>query len=662
MNAHASRMVFSLNSFAAAVLALFIALGLGLVNPYWAAMTVYIVSQPQAGSVRSKALYRVIGTAVGAAVAVGAVPLLVDAPELLSLTLAVWVGLCLAISLLDRTPRAYVFMLSGYTAALIGFPSVSAPGTVFTTAVARVEEICLGITCATLIHSVVLPRGIAGTLEARIDGFLHDAQAWVLDALTGVHDPHNRDVHKLAGDITELHILATHLPFDTSHYHDRSREVGKLAERMAMLLPLAQSVGDRLDALRQAGGVLSPASDRLIADVRAWVVAADTASLDLAASLSRRARGLEPVLGEMPSDDELLRASFHARLAEMIEAWRDCAVLARHLRDGGTAPAPLRAVLADERARRLHRDYGMAVWSGLTASLAILLLCGFWIATSWPDGGTAVMMASIFASFFAGMDDPSREINKVAIWWSYATVVTGIYVFGIVPQVHDFSTLMLVLAPTFLVIGYFMAIPRWTMRMVPLAMGINGTLGIQEGFSPSFAGFMNSSLASIAGVLTASLVTRLVRSVGADFSARRIVRLAERDLASQTRTEPPLAVPAWTGLMVDRVGLLGARVAVRGDPHDLVAQTLRTMRVGLNLLTLRRVGPPRADAPAVGRLLDALRRYWRGRDEGDLQVRIAEAIREVAATPPTPARREALLALTGLGRTLVSAVARTEPA
>jgi hypothetical protein len=259
--------------------------------------------------------------------------------------------------------------------------------------------------------------------------------------------------------------------------------------------------------------VLSPASDRLIADVRAWVVAADTASLDLAARFPG-ARGLEPVLGEMPSDDELLRASFHARLAEMIEAWRDCVVLARHLRDGGTAPAPLRAVLADERAPAAPRlRHGGVVGShrefGDPAALRVL---DRYELARWRYRGDDGVD---FASFFAGMDDPRARSTRWRSGGADATVVTGIYLFGIVPQVHDFSTLMLVLAPTFLVIGYFMAIPRWTMRMVPLAMGINGTLGIQEGFSPSFAGFMNSSLASIVGVLTASLVTRLVRSVGA---------------------------------------------------------------------------------------------------------------------------------------------------
>ena len=43
-------------------------------------------------------------------------------------------------------------MLGGYTAALIGFPAVGDPGAIFDTAVARAEEITLGILCASLVH------------------------------------------------------------------------------------------------------------------------------------------------------------------------------------------------------------------------------------------------------------------------------------------------------------------------------------------------------------------------------------------------------------------------------------------------------------------------------------------------------------------------------
>ena len=84
---------------------------------------------------------------------------LVNAPELLSLAVGLWVGGCLFISLLDRTPRSYAFMLAGYTVGLIVFPGVANPEAIFDTGLARVEEIILGIVCATVIHSVILPRG-----------------------------------------------------------------------------------------------------------------------------------------------------------------------------------------------------------------------------------------------------------------------------------------------------------------------------------------------------------------------------------------------------------------------------------------------------------------------------------------------------------------------
>src|SRR6188768_717790 len=95
--------IFSVKTFIAAMAALLIGFAADLPRPYWALATVYITSQPLAGATRSKALYRVIGTLVGAAASIVFVPALVNSPELLSLTIAAWVGLCLYVSLLDRT-------------------------------------------------------------------------------------------------------------------------------------------------------------------------------------------------------------------------------------------------------------------------------------------------------------------------------------------------------------------------------------------------------------------------------------------------------------------------------------------------------------------------------------------------------------------------------
>ena len=155
--------------FAAAMLALYVGFNIGLPRPYWAMSTALIVSHPLSGAVRSKAIYRLFGTLLGAAVAIFLVPPLVDSPVLLSLAVSMWIGACLFVSLLDRTPRSYLMMLAGYTAAIIAFPSVNSPGNIFDIAVARCEEISIGIVCATVVHSLIFPRPVGATLLARLD-------------------------------------------------------------------------------------------------------------------------------------------------------------------------------------------------------------------------------------------------------------------------------------------------------------------------------------------------------------------------------------------------------------------------------------------------------------------------------------------------------------
>lgn len=230
--------LFSLKCFAAAMLALFVALSIGLERPYWAFLTSYIVAQPMAGAVVSKGLFRVVGTMVGGAFAVAIVPPLVNAPELLSLAMASWLALCVFVSLLDRTPRAYMFVLAGYTACLIVFPSVDAPDTIFTVASLRVQEIMIGIASASLVHSVIFPGSVSDVLLARVRAMLADAERWSHDAIAvdpveGLEDERRR----LAHDVSELHQLSIHLPFDTSRLAPRVRTVRALQDELAQLLP-----------------------------------------------------------------------------------------------------------------------------------------------------------------------------------------------------------------------------------------------------------------------------------------------------------------------------------------------------------------------------------------------------------------------------------------
>jgi len=184
--ADAEAMVFSAKSFLAATIAYYIALRIGLPKPYWAIVTVYIVSQTTSGPSFSRGVYRLAGTIVGAAATVLIISTFVGEPVVCGAVLSGWIGLCLFLSLLDRTPRAYAYVLAGYTASLIGFPGVADPAAIFDTASLRVQEIGLGVICAVLVHRFILPRPITGQFIGKLSATLKDARRLVVDAMDGV--------------------------------------------------------------------------------------------------------------------------------------------------------------------------------------------------------------------------------------------------------------------------------------------------------------------------------------------------------------------------------------------------------------------------------------------------------------------------------------------
>ncbi|WP_279360211.1 FUSC family protein [Methylobacterium indicum] len=653
--------LFALKIAGAALLALGLALWLDLPRPYWAMATVYITMQPLSGATRSKAVYRVVGTVAGVSMAVVLVPPLVGAPEMLTLALALWTAGCLYLSLLDRSPRAYLFMLAGYTAALIGFPAVTAPDTIFETAVSRAEEITLGILCAALVAGLVLPESVGPVLAARVGTWLGETGRWTADVLSGaIEAPAIRARRlRLAAEAAEIDALATHLAYDASAQSRAVPLVQLLRGRMLMLLPVLSSLADRIAALRDLAG-LDPALRTLLADVAAWSEAGAPAA-EADALLARIATADESDLSSARPGfwTALVRASLLDRLRELVAIGRDCRALQDGIARGERAPRRPLAFAGEfgGRAPR-HRDHGMALRSALGVFLAILACVTAWIATAWPDGATAAMMGAVLCCLFATQDDPAPAILGFATWTAVAAAAIGVLLFGILPQVHDFATLVLVLAPPLVLCGLLMTIPR-TMP-VGLALGVNGNalLAIQDRYASEFGAYVNSALALVVGIVLAAVVTRLVRSVGAEHGARRLVAASRADLARAARRRGRGDRAAFAHLMLDRLGLLVPRLAAAGPDSDLSRiDTLGALRVGMNLVSLRRArhGLPPGAVAALDAALDAVALHYegpRGSASAPLLADIDAALAVIDAGAAAAGRREALLGLAGLRRAL----------
>src|SRR5215831_6686874 len=165
-----SAVVFAAKTMASGLIALLIAFTFNLDQPQWSLLTVFIVAQPQSGLVFAKSYYRIIGTLIGAAVALFFVALFAQERVLFLGALALWIGLCTFGSQYARNFAAYSFVLSGYTVAIVGIPGALDAAHAFYIATGRVTEVCLGIIVAATVNHIILPSSLGPQLWQAVIG------------------------------------------------------------------------------------------------------------------------------------------------------------------------------------------------------------------------------------------------------------------------------------------------------------------------------------------------------------------------------------------------------------------------------------------------------------------------------------------------------------
>jgi uncharacterized membrane protein YccC len=660
--------IFALKTFAASILALVVALAMDLPRPYWAMATVYITSQPLAGATSSKAFFRVMGTLVGATVTVAMVPNLIDAPELLCLSIALWVGLCLYLSLLDGTPRSYVFMLAGYTVALIGFPSVAEPASIFDTALARVEEISLGIICASLVSTIVFPRSVAPAVTGRVQTWLSDARCLGQDVLLhrGTGETRRAQRLRLATDIIEIDTLATHLAYDRLADAGAVRGLCEIRLRMLMLLPVIASIEDRIGALGEGALHRQPELNRLLDDVAQWI--ADVRQRQSADRIRAAIAERQSTLDGAASWERIITTSLLSRLREFVDLSHDCRALSEAIATGKDVSTVVLAFRPEAGAAPIrHRDHGMALWSAAGAAAAILICCGFWIATGWADGASAPMMAAVACSFFAANDEPARGIRSFGLWSLVAIVVVAIYLFALVPAISHIEVLIFALAPTFLLYGFLIARPATAPTGMALAANTATLLALQSTYSADFAAYANSAVAFFVGVVVAEVVTRIARGVGAEWIAKRLMLSSWKTLAIAAEHRGRRDRAQFAGLMLHRIGLLVQRIAFISESDRRDADSLVQLRIGLNIIDLRRAryGLAASTVHVIDDTLDDLAAVFRRHVDGamplELLPRIDAALAQAVRDPNDGAREDALIGLVGIRRGLFPDAAAYAP-
>lgn len=650
---------FVLANTAAVLMALYIAFASDLERPYWAMFTVFIVANPLTGAVRSKTVFRLLGTVTGAAMALLLIPPLVDAPVLLSLAISLWIGLCLYISLQDRRPRSYAFLLAGYTAAIVGFSVVNTPNAIFDTAVARVEEISVGLVCGAVAHSVIFPQNVLEGLSERIDRALRRSGTWITESLAATQSSDLQGQQQLSKLVSDLQILYEHVSFETSDVPRNSSVVWALQDRLALILPRLSSVQAALAAL-SAAGPLTGSTLQAIEAVSQWARATPRAHGALPSDAESEVRG---ALARLTAESEdgtdwssLLKRTMATQLGELLTGLSDAVWLADALKNPYATPTPGPRLEPASR-RTLSGDRGLALRSAFAATAGVLIACALWIEGSWPEGAVAAQFAAIGCTLFATLDNPPKAQFAGIVGVLLALPVAAVYEFAIFPRIDGFASLALVLTPMLLLFSWMQSSERLAIMGFLLAVSFAGGLALQESYRPDFASFINTNTAEIAGLAIAAVVSLIFTTIDPVWNAVRISRAGWNEVA-RLAERPNSDIRQWTLRMFDRLGLVLQRL-LAAKRKDLVGPRidgLRDLRVGINLATLQRSSEALPAAvrqsmnPVLNAVADAYLGLTRGKAlvGGDSARAIDQGLTALGAQAPTRPVEDAITALVGL--------------
>lgn len=647
--------LFSAKALIAALLALYIALAIPLDNPYWAMASVYVVSHPLSGATRSKAIYRALGTLLGAAASVVLLPMFAQQPVMLSLVISLWIGALLFLSLLDRSPRSYIFMLAAYTVPLVSLAEVNHPSTIFDVALARSEEILLGIVCASVVNAVLFPSRIATTLGAKMGVLLQDGRAAVSRMLNARHlgEADQRALNALLVDVMGLDGMINHLSYDSSS-HLSATHAREFRARMAMLMPQLISAADALHRLQDELHGLLPELEEYLQDVDQWIQG--DAPDGSAEQLRERAQQLAAWLCDTHPAHALAIDSGLRQLRALVDLWQDCLDLHRQFRDGHADAAPaLRYHVQQLIGGPRHYDYGLLAFSAASVALSIFCLCMLWFVSGWEYGYSGVFIAAVAGCFFASQDNPAPFIRSFLIATLFSSVAAGIYLFALMPNVHDFGSLATLLAVPLLLLGTLAGRPQHAGTVILVAVQTISNITIQDSYRADFQLFADIALSTALGVIFALVWARLSRPFGTFWAARRLERHGWLSLAELAVTRRKRDYATVASSFVDRTAQLLPRLTQLGDDGQALNDATRELRVCFRLLELRELHLTRGKEQQVQMVLQQLREHFLACARAHRQLPPAEELLQALESTlrllqddPTRIARKAAQALHGL--------------
>lgn len=555
--------IFATKTFVAGILALYIAFSLNLAYPIWAIGTVFVIANPYSGMTSSKSIYRLLGTLLGAIVSIAVTPFLINTPVLFTLFLASWVGFCLYISMLDRTPRSYVSMLAGYTTVIICYNMVYYADTVsiFDMALGRFLEITVGVVCSAIVTTTIFPMHIGPAVESRVAKTIQDIKALFDQILLDQKqlDNYNQLLGNITRDASDIHVLAVHLSYEKSKLQGMTKPLQEMLHQLTLLVANLVAMSERMKQLDQIEMTYRENLKAVHAHIAEFLHDHhEIKAQELNFLPSQFESDFAALVASAPPEQQVILNGLKMDIRHFIQNVRAVKLIWQRIQQGDDA-LPESMTPLTTTYPSLHRDHGVAVRGGISAFLIILIATAFWILSGWKAGFMLAEMAAISACILTAMDNPVPALKLFIRANIYSAVVVFIYAYGVFPHVTAFWELALVLAPFSIFCLMLFPHPPLAGLGLPLLMSSIMGLNLQNRYVLDQIAFFDASISAVIGLIISVYIIHIVRAMSPDMAVQRILALHYK--AVRTALYLPYGADFKKHLrsMLDRIGVLNSK-------------------------------------------------------------------------------------------------------
>ena len=430
----------------AATLAFSAAALLHVRNPYWAAMPVWVITQPARGILFERAVFRIAGTLVGAAAGFALVHLPIPSVALLAL-LALWIAVNAGAAHLLRGVHSYGALLAGMTAALVVIPSLVSPANAMPIATARVACTLIGVLAASAVMAFQTPEAPLAAFYEEVRTVSAEAVSYAARVLGGQPVDDGREERRILGHISQLdHSARLHAAGSVAGYR-RQGDVDLLVLGSLTVMAAARAArdggarfgADLPERLRAIAGHLRGAWTQPLPEDQRRLPFPGGAGM---------AAGEPP--SEGPQDASLLR--LEAGLQEVLAADQALAL-----------PDSPRAYPEGPRPARLapHREWNLAWRQGALAFAAsFAALCLAQRAGS-PTVGLLALGVCIFVMVLGSMPLPQLIAPTLISGVALGVLAAIFYRLAVQPHLATPAGVILSFLPFVLMGGFFRTHPRF---------------------------------------------------------------------------------------------------------------------------------------------------------------------------------------------------------